>query len=118
MAHVIRSGAGEVLGPPAGCRDRFLVDSDDFGGRVGLVEHLLAPRSIAAPMHRHTKEDEFSMVLEGTVWFSAKGMELTAGPGDLVVKPRGEWHTFWNADERPARLLEIIPRAVSSTRFD
>ena len=105
---MIKYGYGEVLGPPAGCRDRFLVDSDDFGGRVGLVEHLLAPRSIAAPMHRHTKEDEFSMVLQGTVWFSAEGTELMAGPGDLVVKPRGEWHTFWNRDDQPARLLEII----------
>ena len=97
-----------MLGPPAGCRDRFLVDSDDFGGRVGLVEHLLAPHSIAAPMHRHTKEDEFSMVLEGTVSFSAEGTELSAGPGDLVVKPRGEWHTLWNAEDRPARLLEML----------
>ncbi len=108
MAHIITSGSGEILGPPAGCRDRFLVDSDDFGGRVGLVEHLLAPRSIAAPMHRHRHEDEFSMVLEGTVGFSAGGTELTANAGDLVVKPRGEWHTFWNAEDAPARLLEII----------
>lgn len=105
---MVKNGSGEILGPPAGCRDRFLVDSDDFGGRVGLVEHLLGPRSIAAPMHRHTNEDEFSMVLQGTVWFSAAGKEFTAGPGDLVVKPRGEWHTLWNGDDQPARLLEII----------
>lgn len=31
-----------------------------------------------------------------------------ARPGDLVFKPRDEWHTFWNAGETPARLLEII----------
>jgi ethanolamine utilization protein EutQ (cupin superfamily) len=23
--------------------------------------------------------------------------ELVAGPGDLIFKPRGQWHTFWNA---------------------
>ena len=34
--------------------------------------------------------------------------EVVAGPGDLVFKPRDEWHTFWNAGETPARLLEII----------
>src|SRR5260370_26819278 len=33
---------------------------------------------------------------------------LEAGPGDLVFKPRGEWHTFWNAGEAPWRILEII----------
>jgi hypothetical protein len=36
---------------------------------------------------------------------------LEAGPGDLVFKPRGEWHTFWNASEDPCRILEIIAPA-------
>jgi hypothetical protein len=26
----------------------------------------------------------------------------------LLFKPRGEWHTFWNAADTPARILEII----------
>lgn len=105
---VIRAGEGEVLGPPAGCRDRFLVDSKDWGGHLGVVEHLLAPRSIAAPMHRHAHEDEFSLILEGRVWFVASGVEHVAEVGDLVFKPRNEWHTFFNAADEPARLLELI----------
>src|SRR4051794_18296639 len=52
---IIRSGEGEIFGSPAGCRDRFLIDSKDWGGNIAVVEHLLAPRSIAAPMHLHTK---------------------------------------------------------------
>jgi hypothetical protein len=32
-------------------------------------------------------------------------------PGDLVFKPRGVWHAFWNAGDAPARLLEIISPA-------
>jgi hypothetical protein len=36
---------------------------------------------------------------------------LEAGPGDLVFKPRGEWHTFWNAGEDACRILEIIAPA-------
>lgn len=105
---IIRAGEGEILGPPTGCRDRFLVNSGDWGGRVAVVEHLLAPRSIAAPMHRHTQEDEFSVILEGRVWYHAAGVECEAMVGDLVFKPRGEWHTFWNAADEPARVLEII----------
>lgn len=31
-----------------------------------------------------------------------------ADPGDLVYKPRDVWHMFWNATDRPARVLEII----------
>ncbi|MFC6287251.1 cupin domain-containing protein [Nocardioides sp. GCM10027113] len=99
---------GVVLGPPAGVRDRFLVDSAEWGGHLAVVEHLLAPHSIAAPMHRHTREDEFSLILEGRVWFVAEGREYVADVGDLVFKPRGEWHTFFNAADEPARVLELI----------
>ncbi len=105
---VIRAGDGDALGPPLGCRDRFLVDSKDWGGHFAVVEHLLAPRAIAAPLHRHTREDEFSLILEGRVWFVVNGEEHVAGVGDLVFKPRGEWHTFFNAGDEPARLLEMI----------
>ena len=33
------------------------------------------------------------------------------GPGDLVHKPRNQWHTFWNAGDEPCRILEIISPA-------
>ncbi len=107
-SRIIRAGEGEILGSPLGCRDRFLVDSSDYGGRMAVVEHLLAPHSIAAPMHRHSKEDEFSFILEGRVWARLGEDEHVAEVGDLVFKPRGEWHTFWNASDQPARLLELI----------
>ena len=31
-----------------------------------------------------------------------------AEAGDLVFKPRDQWHTFWNAGDEPCRILEII----------
>jgi hypothetical protein len=31
-----------------------------------------------------------------------------ANAGDLVFKPRGQWHTFWNVGDTPARILEFI----------
>jgi hypothetical protein len=31
-----------------------------------------------------------------------------AETGDLVHKPRDQWHTFWNAGDEPCRILEII----------
>jgi Cupin domain len=34
-----------------------------------------------------------------------------ARPGDLVFKPRGVPHAFWNAGDEPARALEIISPA-------
>ena len=29
----------------------------------------------------------------------------------LIFKPRHQWHTFWNAGDTPARILEIISPA-------
>lgn len=105
---VIGPTGGDILGAATAVRDRFLIDGDVSGGGVSLVEHLMPPRSLAAPLHRHSREDEYSFVLEGRVgaWF--EGEEVFASTGDLIVKPRGEWHTFWNAGDVPARILEII----------
>jgi quercetin dioxygenase-like cupin family protein len=66
-----------------------------------LVEHPMSPRALAAPLHRHTREDEYSYVLEGQVG-ALLGDEVVVGRrGDLIFKPRNQWHTFWNAgDER------------------
>jgi gentisate 1,2-dioxygenase len=63
---------------------------------------------LAAPLHIHTREDEFSYVLQGRVGAVFGDEEVYADPGDLVFKPRGEWHTFWNAGDEELRILEII----------
>jgi mannose-6-phosphate isomerase-like protein (cupin superfamily) len=104
-----------VLGPADGKAGklaaigvRFMVGSDESGGGFSLVEHPMPPRVLAAPLHRHANEDEYSYVLEGRVG-ALLGDEVVYGsPGDLIFKPRNQWHTFWNAGDEPARILEII----------
>lgn len=105
---VVGSTGGDILGAMTAVRDRFLIDADASGGGFALVEHLMPPHSLAAPLHRHSREDEYSFVLEGRVGAHFEGEEVFASVGDLVFKPRGEWHTFWNAGAVPARILEII----------
>lgn len=90
---------------------RFILAGSPSEGRFSLVEHPIIPRGLAAPVHRHTREDEFSFVLEGRWGFQQGSDVVYAEPGDLVYKPRGVWHTFWNATDAPARLLEIISPA-------
>ena len=90
---------------------RFMVDGEDSGGGFSLVEHPMPPRKLAAPLHRHTREDEYSFVLDGRMGALLGDDVVEAGPGDLVFKPRGQWHTFWNAGEEPCRILEIISPA-------
>ena len=62
-------------------------------------------------MHRHSHEDECSFVIEGRIGAKLGEDVVEAGPGDYIFKPRGQWHTFWNAGDEPARFLEIITPA-------
>ncbi len=106
-ARILAAGDGE-RSPERGVTDRFMIDSAETEGRFSLVQHLFQPRALAAPMHRHTNEDEYTYVLTGRIGAILGGEEFVAGPGDLIVKPRNQWHTFWNAGDEPASCLEII----------
>jgi mannose-6-phosphate isomerase-like protein (cupin superfamily) len=90
---------------------RFMLDGPEAEERFSLVEHPMGPRALAAPLHRHNREDEYSFVLEGRMGALLGDDVVTAGPGDFVHKPRGQWHTFWNAGDEPCRILEIISPA-------
>src|SRR5690606_28730937 len=61
-----------------------------------------------APLHRHHREDEYSYVLTGRMGALLGDEVLTAGPGTWVFKPRGQWHTFWNAGDVPCEIIEVI----------
>ena len=87
---------------------RFMIDGDQTQGRFSLVEHPLPARRLGAPMHTHTREDEYSYILEGQVGVQVGDEIVECGPGDLIFKPRGVPHTFWNAGNLDARLLELI----------
>lgn len=90
---------------------RFMIDGEEAGGGFSLVEHPMSARALAAPLHRHAREDEYSYVLEGRVGALLGDDVVIGGPGDLIFKPRSQWHTFWNAGDEPARILEIISPA-------
>lgn len=90
---------------------RFLVRGAESGGGFSLVEHPIPPRTLCAPLHRHSREDEYSFVLQGRMGALLGNDVVYAGPGDLVFKPRNQWHTFWNAGDETCRILEIISPA-------
>jgi quercetin dioxygenase-like cupin family protein len=77
--------------------------SKSVNGSAAIVEHTLEAKSIGAPMHKHTYEDEISYVLEGELSLIQNGKVQTASPGEYIIKPRGIFHTFWNATQ--SRIL-------------
>ena len=68
------TGKPKVLGPRDGKAGllgamgvRFMIDGNESGGGFSLVEHPIPPRALGAPLHRHSREDEYSYVLEGRI---------------------------------------------------
>jgi len=98
---------------------RFMIDGHEtHDGGFSLVEHPMPARHLAAPLHKHTREDEYSFVIEGRMGALLGDEVVYAEAGDLVFKPRDQWHTFWNAGDTPCRILEIISPAGFEKYFD
>jgi mannose-6-phosphate isomerase-like protein (cupin superfamily) len=94
-----------------GLGNRFVLRGADTSGQFALIEHTIPPRGLAAPMHVHEHEDEYSFVLSGRMSAQIGDEVVEAGPGDLVLKPRGVPHAFWNPGDEETRVLEIISPA-------
>jgi quercetin dioxygenase-like cupin family protein len=107
-----------VIGPVEGLevtlhnlQVRYKVRGEDTGGVLAVLEMELQPGILVKP-HRHTREDEVSIVLEGTVWSRVgDDAEHETTAGAYLVKPRGIPHALWNSADRPARVAEIITPA-------
>ena len=92
--------------------------TEETGGGFSLVEHPMPPRRLAAPIHKHSREDEYSFVVEGRMGALLGDEVVYADVGDLAFKPREQWHTFWNAGDEPCRILEIISPGGFEHFFD
>ena len=97
---------------------RMMAWTEETGGGFSLVEHPMPPRRLAAPLHRHSREDEYSFVIEGRMGALLGDDVVIAEVGDLAFKPRDQWHTFWNAGDEPCRILEIISPGGFEHYFD
>ena len=98
---------------------RFMIDTEEtHAGGFSLVEHPLPPRRLAAPLHQHTPRGRVLLRARGAHGRLLGDDVVYAEAGDLVHKPRDQWHTFWNAGDEPCRILEIIAPGGFEDFFD
>jgi mannose-6-phosphate isomerase-like protein (cupin superfamily) len=111
---------------PAGSSDLFdfggfgvkpKIEGSESAGNFSVVHHPLAARKLAAPLHRHHREDEYSFILRGRMGALLGEEVVIAEQGSWVLKPRGQWHTFWNPDETPCEIIEVISPAGFENYF-
>lgn len=92
------------------------------GERTGeaftIVETVVAPGKLVAPLHTH-RQDEAFLVVAGEIGLLVGDEELRAREGDLLVGPAGVPHTFWNDGEEEARVfLYVWPAAGFDHYFE
>ncbi|WP_099039683.1 cupin domain-containing protein [Mycobacterium neglectum] len=103
---VIQPGEGDSVSM-AGFGAVFKLRSETTGGLVAIVEHQFEVGLVTAA-HRHTNEDEHSLVIAGEIGFRSDNDEVVLGPGGYITKPRGQMHAMWNAGNEPGRIVEVI----------
>src|SRR3712207_9540766 len=70
---------------------RLMIDTEEtHAGGFSLVEHPMPPRRLAAPLHRPSREDEYSYVLEGRMGALLGRAVGYAAAGGPVHKPRAQ----------------------------
>ena len=99
---VVQPGQGEKISLP-GFGAVYKLTSPD----VALVEHPFEVGSITAA-HRHSREDERSIVIAGRIGFRSDDTEVVLDVGGYMTKPRGQMHAMWNAGTEPGRIIEVI----------
>lgn len=104
--HIPPSGGHSI--DVEGIGNTIKVGSDASNGSLAILERTLDPGLLGACPHRHQNEDETSLVVSGELTVLVGDETMTVQPGGLVVKPRGEYHTFWNDTDEPVRFYEII----------
>jgi mannose-6-phosphate isomerase-like protein (cupin superfamily) len=76
-----------------------------FGSMVSFF-HVYGPPGSGPPLHRHPYEETF-IVESGAVLFTVDGVEIEAGPGQIVIAPPDTPHKFINHGEETLHLIGI-----------
>ncbi len=105
--YVVHPGAG-FAAPPARLGTLHKISSTITAGRLAAVEHRLLPRQLGLPLHRHWREDELSIVFAGTLGALLDEHQVLADSGAYLWKPRGQWHTFWNAGDSELQFIDVL----------
>ena len=72
---------------------KFHVTGNDTGGRFWISENW-APKGHGPPTHRHGREDELLVMLDGRLSVSVGGSVRELESGDLAFAPRTVDHAF------------------------
>lgn len=103
--------SGDVLQHPVtGEKLVFRKTARDTGGELLQADMYLQPGAFVAAEHIHPLQEERFEVIAGTLRGRVAGRELSSGPGETIVIPKGTPHVWWNSgDEELHVVVEVRP---------
>jgi quercetin dioxygenase-like cupin family protein len=85
-------------------------------GSLSVVE-FVGPRGFGPPLHRHDREDELFVILDGEMVFRSGDIESVAATGATAFLPKGRPHTFQVLSET-ARFTCVTASTTVVPQFD
>jgi uncharacterized cupin superfamily protein len=119
---VIRKGSVATVVPASGYPGPYNLGQghlayaplSDAGGltQFGAAWEVLQPGGQSSQMHWHEREDEFLLMLDGSLTVIEDGVETEIGPGDACAWKAGSGvaHCLKNRSDRPATYLIVGTR--------
>ena len=92
------------------------IAGEQTGGAFALLEALVPPHS-GPPPHRHLREDETFVVLEGALEFRANRRTVPAPAGTVIHVPKGTVHSYATVGTVPVRMLFLYAPAGMERMF-
>jgi mannose-6-phosphate isomerase-like protein (cupin superfamily) len=111
---IVEPGSGrhvEIGGPH---RLELLLRGTDVGGAMGAFIFNHAPIEVNPP-HAHLEYMKIIYVMDGTYEVRVGDAQMTAGPGGLVIVPKGSQHTF--TTRTGGRMLFVCSPAGNEELF-
>lgn len=113
MTTLSRAAAGDTY-DHLGLRLRLRLTGQDTAGSLALIEHI-GSKGAGTPLHRHSRESETFIVLDGDLdgWSDAEHTVVSAG--DTLYLPSGSEHAYRSAATPRGFCCSSRPPASSSS---
>jgi quercetin dioxygenase-like cupin family protein len=104
---LVRATAGDTY-DHLGLRLRMRLTGQDTAGGLALIEHV-GRRGAGSPLHRHTREAETFLVLDGDLDGWSDEDHTVVSAGDTLYLPSGSEHAYRVRSDTAQFLLLITP---------
>ena len=86
---------------------RFGLTSELTGGPLDVGSETV-DRGAGPPLHVHHQQDEYVVVLSGSLRCRVGDLDVDLAAGDAAFMPRGLEHTFTNVLEQPCDIIWVF----------